>query len=194
MYNASVHIEAFVIRKRPVREHDQLVVLYSRELGKLTAVAKGSLRNRSAQALALDEGNRIRCELVTGRIGPILTGTQAIHAAGGAKHSPLSWAVCQFFLQALDVLVYDGQPDGQVWSCLEDVWRAVDDCRDTDILAVFRRGQRDLLAALGYGLRYADADASAPDRSGLDAEFEMIAQRRLSAIDLVYDVAARRQT
>jgi recombinational DNA repair protein (RecF pathway) len=110
-----VNIEAIVIRKVPIREHDQLVVLYSESMGKMAASARGSLRAHSTQALAIDEGNRISCELVDGKSGPIMTGAQASRSFSHIKGSPLRWAAAQFFLQAVDAIVYEAQPDAHLW-------------------------------------------------------------------------------
>lgn len=184
-----MHIEAIVIRKRPVREHDQLVVLYSRELGKLQAVAKGSLRAHSRQALAPDEGCLIRCELVDGRSGPIMTGAQSLRSLSRAKRSALAWTAVQFFLQATDAVVFESQPDDALWRCLVETLSALDAADDGHALDVFRAGQQRLLGALGYGMTPVGAGVRAV-RTALDEQFEVIAQRRLTSIDLLYDVAA----
>lgn len=189
VYNSAVHIEAIVIRKRPVREHDQFVVLYSRELGKLGALAKGSLRGHSKQAHALDEASTVRCELVEGKGGPIMTGAQSVRSLSGAKRSPLVWASVQFFLQSIDAVVFDSQPDESLWSSLDATLLELDRADEHDVLEVFRTGQRRLLAALGYGNPPRD-DHARWTRSALDEQFETIAQKRLSSLDLLYDVAA----
>lgn len=188
-----MNIEAVVIRKMPIREHDQLAVLYSREAGKMTAAARGSLRIHSKQALALDEGNLIHCELVNGKTGSIMTGAQAVRSYSSAKSSVVRWAAAQFFLQAIDVLVYDAQPDEQLWTCLTGILTQLDTATDDEALTVFRRCQGCLLEVLGYGVQNETARASAyTNRGAMDEQFEAIAQRRLTALDLLYDVVARR--
>jgi len=187
-----MNIEAIIIRKIPVREHDQLVVFYSREEGKMTAVARGSLRLHSKQALALDEGNDVRCELVNGKAGPIMTGAQAVRSYSSAKSSPVRWAAVQFFLQAIDTLVFEEQPDVPLWDCMTSMLAQLDACSDGDVLAVFRRCQGQLLETLGYGGQQSATTASSYiNRSAMDEQFEAIAQRRLTSLDLFYDVAAR---
>jgi DNA repair protein RecO (recombination protein O) len=182
-----MHIEAIVIRKQPTREHDQLVTLYSRELGKLTALARGSLRFRSKQSYALDEANRVHCELVSGRSFPIMTGTQTARCLSRAKRDPLAWAAVQFFLQVVDCAVFDHQPDERLWTSLTGILERFDVGID-GIPESFRLGQRELLAALGYG-QSADDSGGRWIRCGLDERFEALAQRRLSSLDLLYDVA-----
>lgn len=190
-----MNIEAIVIRKVPVREHDQLVVLYSREIGKMTAAARGSLRLHSKQALALDEGNLMHCEMVHGKAGPIMTGAQAIHSFSSAKRSPIRWAAMQFFLQLIDAVVFDEQPDDQLWMCINDVLVRLNAASDAEALEVFRRCQGSVLAVLGYGEQSEEyMTSNSANRCSMDEQFEAIAQRRLSSLDLLYDVAGRRHS
>lgn len=169
-----MHIEGIVIRKERRREHDQRVVLYTRQAGKISVLAKSSLKNTSRQRAALDEGNMIRGELVPSRGGAsILTGAQAQSCWNEAKDAPVAWAAMQFFLEVVDVLVYDDQPDGALWDALAGSLTALNGC--TDVMPTFRRCQGALLEALGYGA------VANPDET-----FEQIAQRRFRSLDLLY--------
>lgn len=190
-----MNIEAMVIRKMPIREHDQLVVLYSRDRGKITVAARGSLRARSTQALALDEGNLIHCELINGNAGPIMTGALAARSYSNAKSSMVRWAAMQFFLQAMDTLVYDDQPDIPLWSCLTHILSRLDDVAHDEVLTTFRRCQGSLLEVLGYGVQ-SEAEITSPllHRGLMDEQFEAIAQRRLTALDVFYVVAERQHS
>ncbi len=180
-----MNIEAIVIKKVPLREHDQLVVLYSRELGKCSAIAKGSLRAHSKQALALDEGNRMHCELVPGRSGFIMTGAQALRAYADAKRSLVRWSAMQFFLQAIDLLVFDEQAESALWSCLCAACEQVNTASDDDMPSVFHMHQRALLSVLGYG--------ACPEPM-LDATFENVAQRKFLTLQLFRGVVSGRNS
>lgn len=173
--------EALVITKATVREHDQLVTLYCRELGKTTAVAKSILKSHSVQALQLDNGNLIRCELVSGKGTPIITGAQAIRCYSRAKSSPLRWAAAQFFLQVVDVMVYDHQQDLKLFDCLLATFGELDRVPDDQVMPLFRRCQAELLGILGYG-------SSLVAGRELDDQYERIAQRRLATLTLFYDM------
>jgi hypothetical protein len=136
----------------------------------------------------VDDGNLIECELVPGRAdAAIITGAQAQRCWATAKASPSAWAVAQFFLQAVDALVYDAQPDARLWSVLCGVLDALD--AGADPLAVLRSGQVEFLDALGYGRR--PVPPAQPSRHALDDEIDRIAQRHLGSLDLVYRLARR---
>lgn len=183
-------IEALVIKASPTREHDKLVTLYSPELGKITAIAKSALKHGSVQALQLDAGNHIRCELVSGHGAPIITGAQAIRCFSSAKASPVLWAASQFFLQVVDVIVYDQQPDQELWACLMNTLSEFDGGTRGVALAMMRRRQDELLGVLGYGRASGPSEAwNRPGRIEMDDTYERIAQRHLSTLDLFYDLA-----
>src|SRR5688572_9127051 len=166
-----MNVDAIVIRRFALKEHDQAVVLYSRQAGKTAAVAKGSLRPGSRQTPALDDGNLIRCELVQGRGDmPVLTGAQAQRCWSSVKSAPIAWAAAGAILQAVDALVYDAQPDERLWHATVDALVALD--RGDDPLAVLRQGQASLIEALGYGHRF--PPVAGPVRTPLDDELEHI--------------------
>jgi len=184
-----MNAEAIIFRRFPTGEHDQAVVAYGLQVGKFTALAKGSLRRGSRQGIALDEGNLIRCELVAGRGGmPIMTGAQAQRCWAGAKASAPAWAAASALLQAADTLIWEGQPDERIGDLLLESMAALDGGGDP--LRVFRRTQAGLLEALGYGVR--PIPDTGPSRSILDDELERVAQRRLTGSDLLYQMLARR--
>ncbi|HXK37352.1 MAG TPA: DNA repair protein RecO [Candidatus Paceibacterota bacterium] len=183
--------EAVVIRTLPLREYDRLAVLYSRDLGRTAAIARGALRPTSRQGIALDDGNLIRCHLVPGRTGiALMTGAQAQRSWANCKRVPLAWAIASFFLEVVDAVVYDGQPDEALWDTLTSILADLDAGSD-EPLATLRRGQVQLLEVLGYGARPFPAAVAA--RSPLDDQFEWIAQRQLDSIGLMYQVAASRR-
>ena len=179
--------DAIVLRRIPWREHDQLVVLYSRQFGKTAAIARGSLRASSRQAPALDDGNHIVCRLVPGRSGTaIMTGAQAHRAWAAAKGDGLRWAAAQAILQAVDALCFDGQPDAGVWDALTDALHGLDRA-DAQPVGLMRRAQAALLAALGHGA--GPLPPPHPGRSALDDACERIAERALDGPSLVYCLA-----
>lgn len=182
-------VEAIVIKKNPTREHDQLVTLYCRELGKTTGIARSILKAHSVQALQLDEGNLMRCELVPGKGSHIITGAQAVRCYSNLKASPAGCAAMQFFLQIVDTLVYDHQQDEALFACLTGTLAALDRVPAQDVVAVFRQCQRDLLGVLGYGYTIADI-SSRRGRTDTDDLYEQIAQKKLGTIDLFYEMVS----
>jgi DNA repair protein RecO (recombination protein O) len=176
-----MHAQAIVLRRLPLREHDQLVVLYTHQQGKLAAVAKSSLKRTSRQAPSLDEGTLLECELVNGRASTlIIAGAQGVRGWSAAKESPLAWAVAQHFLETVDALVYDAQPDERLWNVLMGVFLRLDE--GIHPLVVLREGQTDFLDVLGYGR---------PPHGALDDRLRSLSPRPLLSLSLIAHLAER---
>lgn len=183
-------IEAIVIKAVPTREQDKLVTLYSRESGKVSAVAKGALKPHSVQALQLDPGNLIHCELVPSRTGlPIITGAQAVNCFSRMKSSPRTLAAAQFFLQVADLIVFEQEPDLRLWTCLCQTLADLNAAEGEGMLKIFRHHQSELLGVLGYGWTDQRAVDYRPIRTEMDNFYERLANRRLKTLDLVYELA-----
>ena len=69
--------KAIIIKKQMTKEYDQLITCYSQEWGKLTAIAKSSLKESSIQGMHLDVLNLVDFDLINGRATPIITGAQS---------------------------------------------------------------------------------------------------------------------
>ncbi|MBN1304840.1 MAG: DNA repair protein RecO [Anaerolineales bacterium] len=63
----SIRAEAVVLRHRDWQEADRLLVLYTRELGKVRAVVKGARKVTSRKAGHLEPFTRVRLQLARGR-------------------------------------------------------------------------------------------------------------------------------
>ncbi len=74
----SYSVEAIVLRLRPLGEADRILTLFSRERGKLHAVAKGSRKTGSRFGARLDFFNRVWLSLHTGRSLDVVTGARSI--------------------------------------------------------------------------------------------------------------------
>lgn len=172
-------IDAIILRAMPWREHDVRVVLYAREIGKCSAVARGACRAASRQSPALDAGTLIRCHLVSGRGGYIMTGAQCLRSWSDAQTSSFRLVALSFFLEAVDVLVYDSQSDEDVWQCLIGGLEALDQASEETGPALLRHWQGELFAVLGYGRPTA----------ALNDAYQYLAERPLAALTLLRNMA-----
>lgn len=67
-----------MLRLRPLGEADRILTLFSRERGKLHAVAKGSRKTQSRFGARLDFFNRVALTLHAGRSLDVITGAQTV--------------------------------------------------------------------------------------------------------------------
>lgn len=144
-----MHLKAFVIRKQQANEYDQQVTLYSKELGRVDAVAKSILKPNSIQAMHLDDMNLISCELVEGRAYPIITGAQSKRAFSGLKSNLSSLAVANYICESIYKMTFVYQSDENLWEFIADSFDCLDAERSADLKTLTKFGGR-LLSVLGY--------------------------------------------
>ncbi len=73
-------VEAVILRHQDWGEADRLITLFSRERGKLRAIAKGVRKTRSRKAGHLEPFNRVSLLLAQGRELPIITQAETLTA------------------------------------------------------------------------------------------------------------------
>jgi DNA repair protein RecO len=157
-----VHTQAIILKKIPIREYDELVVCYTRNSGKQTYQAKSIRRHTSKQASHLDLLNLVDFTLVhpKGSIRDlavnghsIITQAYSLRTFSNLKSCLPATAAAFLILETFDKLVFESQPDLQLWNLL------VDKLEKFDILAgqisadwpvIIDTTRKELLQTLGY--------------------------------------------
>lgn len=111
-------LRGVVIKKSDKDEYDQLVTFYTRETGKITGIAKSSKKATSKQASHLEVFNLTDFLLVGGNGYPIIASAQSLHTFPAIKESLSKSAHGFFILELFNYLVYDQDPDSQLWQAL----------------------------------------------------------------------------
>lgn len=125
-----------MLRMRPLGEADRIVTLFSRERGKLSAVAKGVRKTRSKFGARLDFFSRVSLMLHEGKSLDVITSVQIVRAIWEKLVDPDTFALASYVAETIDAL------------CETDF--AVPDLYDTLCEfqnALARPGDRDLLLA-----------------------------------------------
>jgi DNA repair protein RecO (recombination protein O) len=104
----SYTVEAFVLRLRPLGEADRILTLFSRERGKLHAVAKGSRKTQSRFGARLDFFNRVSLTLHVGRSLEVVTGARSVADAWQQLVEPETFGLASYVAEVIDALV---EPD-----------------------------------------------------------------------------------
>jgi len=177
--------QAIIIKKQPNAEFHQAVSCYTREFGKLTGVAKGSLKPTSMQSMHLDVLTCVEFELIYGRAQPIITAAQQENAYRNLKSFMPAVAVASFFLEVMDKIIFDMQPDPHLWDFYNRLFNGLDLNPATAGLELFRNGQAELLKILGYPPQIA---GDGRGFSRLDGVFEQTAQKQLTSLKFLYSV------
>src|SRR3989344_5510418 len=110
--------QAIILKKTPIREHDELIMCYTRDHGKQRYIAKSSTLARSKQGSHLDVLNHIEFNTVPGKHFDIIASAHAVNTFPVMKTSLSALANAFFILECFDKLVYDNEPDEKLWKFL----------------------------------------------------------------------------
>ena len=103
----SLRLEAVVLKHADWGEADRLVWLFSREQGKLKAVAKGARKPRSRKAGHLEPFTRVTLQAAKGRDLPIITQAETVEAYLPLREDLLRTTYASYVVELLDRFTYE---------------------------------------------------------------------------------------
>lgn len=140
---------AFVLKQRPLKEYDEVLVLFSRSHGKMAVVAKGIKRSSSKLRGALLPLMQSKISLVFGKRYYVMTGAEVQESYPEVRQDYKSLTAGQYFADALDRVLEEYAPEPEVYRLMAQVLAALP-LIDTELLVYYFEWR--LLALLGYGL------------------------------------------
>ncbi|MCX7623856.1 MAG: DNA repair protein RecO [Thermomicrobium sp.] len=140
--------EAVVLRRRDLGEADRILTLFTREAGKLRAVAKGVRRPESRLAGHLDLFMRTSVLLARGRELDVVTQAHAVEAFLGLRQDPWRVGWAGYLADLTDRATADEDPQPLLYDALVESLRILASCADP--FPIVRRFEMRLLALLGY--------------------------------------------
>lgn len=144
----SQRIEAIVLKHSEFGEADQLLTLYSRERGKVRALAKGARKARSRKAGHLEPFTRVSLQIATGKNLDIITQAEAQDT-----HSPLSadlelLGYASYACELVDKFTTDEDENRSVYRLLRDTLERLETEADAEV--VVRYYEVRLLDLVGF--------------------------------------------
>jgi DNA repair protein RecO (recombination protein O) len=103
----SIRVHAIVLRHADWGEADRLVTLYTREQGKLRAVAKGARKITSRKAGHLEPFTQVKLQLARGRSLFIVTQADTIEAYLPLRETLVMTGTASYIVELLDRFVYE---------------------------------------------------------------------------------------
>lgn len=110
--------QAIILKKTPIREHDELIMCYTRDVGKQRYVAKSSVLAKSKQGHHLDVMNHIEFNLIEGKHHAIIASAHVVNTFAHIKCDLHALANAFFILECFDKLVYENERDEKLWDFL----------------------------------------------------------------------------
>src|SRR5512147_1750518 len=116
----TLHTEVVVLRHTDWGEADRLLSLFTREAGKLRAVAKGARKIRSRKAGHLEPFTRVKLLLAHGRDFWIVTQAETVEAYLPLREDLLRTAYGSYVLELLDRFTFDEGENRSLYQLLID--------------------------------------------------------------------------
>jgi len=127
----SFRVEAVVLRHRDFGEADRMLTLFTRQRGKLQALAKGARKPRSRKAGHLEPFTRVTLQLARGREMLILTQADTLEAYLPIKDDLLKTGRAAYLVELIDRFLYaDEAGDAALYELLVDSLRRIADQAD----------------------------------------------------------------
>ena len=111
----SYHCEALTLKKHPLGEADLLVTLYTRDRGKLRAMAKGARRPTSKLVGHLEPLNQVSLSLAQGRNLDFITQVQVVGSLATLKSDLKSIAKGLYVAELLDGFGAEASPNANIY-------------------------------------------------------------------------------
>lgn len=115
-----VTVQAIVLRRRPLGEADKLLTLFTQEMGKVSAVARGARKPTNKLAGATETCVRARFHLAQGRTFWIVTQVSVEKARARLHRSLVNAAAAIYACELVDRLLEDEVPDEALFTLLSD--------------------------------------------------------------------------
>ena len=103
----SIRVEGIILRHSDFGEADRMLTIYTRDLGKVTAMAKGVRKARSRKAVHVEPFTRSSLQLARGRDLLILTQAEALDVYFPLREDLLLLGFAAYAIELLDRFTYD---------------------------------------------------------------------------------------
>ncbi|MDR3576632.1 MAG: DNA repair protein RecO [Anaerolineaceae bacterium] len=144
----SINVEAVVLRHSNWDEADRLLVMYTRQQGKLRAIAKGARRLRSRKAGHLEPFTCVKLMLARGRDLWIVTQAETVEAYLPLREDIIRTGHAAYVLELIDRFTYEEGENHQLYQLLVDTLHHLTD--EEDVFSALRYFEIHLLDLLGF--------------------------------------------
>jgi DNA repair protein RecO (recombination protein O) len=134
----SYRVEAIILRHTDWGEADRILTMFTRQEGKIRAIAKGVRKIRSRRAGHLEPFTQVNLQLARSRDMPIVTQAETIHAHIPLREDLVSIGFASYIVELIDKFTFEGEENRSLFTLLANVLRR------------FAKADRDPLLALRY--------------------------------------------
>ncbi len=131
----SLRVEGIILRHREWGEADRLLTIYTRELGKIPAIAKGVRKPRSRKGGHLEPFMRSSLLVARGRTFYILTQAEAIDNYPNLREDLTLLSMASYLVELLDRFIYDEEENRALYRLLRDSLNRLNRGDDADLVS-----------------------------------------------------------
>jgi len=147
--------QGIILRRRDYRENDGLFSIYTRDRGKIEAIAKGVKKIKSKLGPHLDYFAVIDLMLARGKSFYQLAGATMMRNFSGIKAELRKISLASYCLEITEMLLKEGQRDEAVWKLLNELLELMENSPQPPLLKgekifLVRIFSLKLLSHLGY--------------------------------------------
>jgi len=142
-------VEAIVLRHLDSGEADRVITLFTRQLGKIYALAKGIRKIRSRKAGHLEPFTQSTLQLAKGRSRMIITQAETIEAFLPIRQDLLLFGYASYVVELLDRFTYEEGEDFSLYNLLRDTLARLS-LPEADPLVTLRYYEIRLLDYVGF--------------------------------------------
>jgi len=147
----SYRVEAIVLRHQDWGEADRILTLYTRQEGKVRAIAKGARKIRSRKAGHLEPFTHVSLQLAKAREMPIITQAETIQGYLDLREDLISITLASYIVELLDKFSYEEGDNVPLFNLLDKTLaRLANPTKFPDRNLVLRYYEMRLLDLVGF--------------------------------------------
>ncbi len=132
-----IQTPGYILRSMNWREGDRLYIIFTRELGKVEAQARGARKIQSKLAGHLQPFRSVNLHLARGKVFCHVIGAQSGNSGYLAQNGRV-FGYAQYFLELVDRMTKVGQKSDDIFRLLEDVFDILENTKDFERLKRLR--------------------------------------------------------
>ncbi len=159
MKQRSYSSEGIVLSRKNYGEADRILIVISKEFGKLSLLAKGIRKIKSKKRGHLEIFSKIKFSAVSGHGMDIITEAETIDDFAGVRVNLNKISLAYYFCEVLYKITHEGEKSTSIYSLLSTVLKQLE--KETGLKKLRLKFIYDLLTNMGYwpeGKKLIDAD------------------------------------
>ncbi|MFA6553082.1 MAG: DNA repair protein RecO [Patescibacteria group bacterium] len=145
--------EGIVLKHSPWREADRTIVVYTRDRGKISVVARSARKILSKLAGSVEPVTLVQMSAVRGKRNDTLTGAEVLYSFPALRRSVPAMAMAMLIGEVIDRSTFTSQHDAGVFALLDRSMRELESAstqKRADLVVIAWRFVWQFLAAVGY--------------------------------------------